>query len=152
MNWDGNVIKIEKVDEYIKYLPNVLKKALVGIALLAASFVVSDDKAEAQTFNVETTYYVSTCEGCIGITAYGYDVRNTIYAEGYRVVAVDPWVIPLGSILYVETPYESYYAMAADTGGAINGSRIDVLVGSYYEAIQKGRVQSTVTVVEWATY
>ena len=146
------MIKIEKVDEYIKYLPNVLKTTLVGIALLVASFVVSDDKAEAQTFNVETTYYVSTCEGCIGITAAGYDVRGTIYAEGYRVVAVDPWVIPLGSILYVETPYESYYAMAADTGGAINGSRIDVLVGSYYEAIQKGRVQSTVTVVEWATY
>lgn len=115
--------------------------------------VYSDNsEAEAYTFNVETTYYVSTCEGCIGITAAGYDVRDTIYAEGYRVVAVDPWVIPLGSILYVETPYDSYYAIAADTGGAINGSRIDVLVGSYYEAIQKGRVQSTVTVVEWATY
>lgn len=146
------MIKIEKVDDCIKYLPNVLKTALVGIALLVASFVVSDDKAEAQTFNVETTYYTADCYGCIGITAAGYDVRGTIYAEGYRVVAVDPWVIPLGSILYVETPYDSYYAMAADTGGAINGSRIDVLVGSYYEAIQKGRVQSTVTVVEWATY
>ena len=146
------MIKIEKVDDCIKYLPNVLKTALVGIALLVASFVVSDDKADAQTFNVETTYYTADCYGCIGITAYGYDVRDTIYAEGYRVVAVDPWVIPLGSILYVETPYDSYYAIAADTGGDINNYRMDVLVGSYYEAIQKGRVQSTVTVVEWATY
>lgn len=140
------------MDDCIKYLPNVIKTALVGIALLVASFVVSDDKAEAQTFNVETTYYTADCYGCIGITAYGYDVRGTVYAEGYRVVAVDPWLIPLGSILYVETPYDSYYAIAADTGGAINGSRIDVLVGSYYEAIQKGRVHSTVTVVEWAAY
>ena len=67
-------------------------------------------------------------------------------------MAVDPWVIPLGSILYVETPYDSYYAIAGDVGGGISGFSIDVLVGSYYEAIQKGRVHSTVTVVEWSTY
>src|SRR5699024_12426401 len=145
MNWDGSVIKIEKVDDCIKYLPNVLKTALVGIALLVARLVVSDDKADAQTFNVETTYYTADCYGCIGITAYGYDVRDTIYAEGYRVVAVDPWVIPLGSILYVETPYESYYAIAGDVGGGISGFSIDVLVGSCYEARQKGPGQAKET-------
>lgn len=140
------------MDDYIKFLPNVLKTALVGAALFAASFAVDSEKAEAYSFNVETTYYTADCYGCIGITAYGYDVRDTVYAEGYRVVAVDPRVIPLGSILYVETPYDSYYALASDTGGAIKGSRMDVLVGSYYEAVQKGRVHSTVTVVEWAAY
>src|SRR5699024_5571538 len=116
MNWDGSVTKQEQVDDGSTYLPNVLKTSIAGRALLVASFVVSDDKADAQTFNVETTYYTADCYGCIGITAYGYDVRDTIYAEGYRVVAVDPWVIPLGSILYVETPYDSYYAIAGDVG------------------------------------
>ena len=101
---------------------------------------------------METTHYTADCYGCSGITAAGYDVRGSVYAEGYRVVAVDPWLIPLGTILYVETPYESFYAIAGDVGGVINGNIIDVLVGTQWEALNKGRVYSTVTVVDWGGY
>jgi len=53
-----------------------------------------------------------------GLTYLGLPVR-----EG--VVAVDPAVIPLGTHLFVE----GYgYAVAADVGGAIKGSRIDVFL------------------------
>ncbi len=52
------------------------------------------------------------------------------------VVAVDPAVIRLGSRLYVE----GYgYAVAGDTGGAIQGLRIDLCYNTYDEAIQFGR-------------
>ena len=54
----------------------------------------------------------------------------------YGIAAVDPTVIPLGTHLYVE----GYgYAIAADTGSAIKGDRIDLCFNTYGEAIQYGR-------------
>lgn len=69
-------------------------------------------------------------------------------ARGSRLVrghvAVDPGVIPLGSMLYVE----GYgYALADDIGGAIQGQTIDVAMDSYGEAIQWGRREVTVYLV-----
>ena len=123
-----------------------IKKFIVVLLILCGALAYSDNsEVEASSFVMETTYYVSACEGCSGITAAGYDVRGTIYANGYRVVAVDPWLIPLGTIVYVETPYESFYAVAGDTGGAIQGNRLDILVGTHWEAINKGRHYVTVT-------
>lgn len=115
------------------------------VALCGIVFIVDEAEAEASSITMEATYYNSDCVGCSGITAYGYDVRGTIYADGYRVIAVDPWMIPLGTLVWVDTPYESFMAIAGDTGGAINGNRVDILVGSYYEAINKGRHYVTVT-------
>jgi 3D (Asp-Asp-Asp) domain-containing protein/uncharacterized protein YabE (DUF348 family) len=64
-----------------------------------------------------------------GITASGMRVRP-------GVVSVDPRVIPLGTQLYVE----GYgYSIAADTGGAIKGNRIDVYMESLSDAYRWGR-------------
>lgn len=53
----------------------------------------------------------------------------------YGVVAVDPRVIPLGSLVYVE----GYgLALACDTGGAIKGRRIDLCFDSRSEADSYG--------------
>jgi 3D (Asp-Asp-Asp) domain-containing protein len=52
------------------------------------------------------------------------------------MVAVDPRVIPMNSLLYVE----GYgWAVAADTGGVIKGQKIDVCLGSRSDALQWGR-------------
>ncbi|WP_146548376.1 XkdQ/YqbQ family protein [Rummeliibacillus suwonensis] len=58
-----------------------------------------------------------------GITASGTKVK-----EG-RTIAVDPSVIPLGSIVAVYVPSAKQYSgiyLAEDTGGAIKGHKIDI--------------------------
>ncbi len=66
----------------------------------------------------------------------GYGITASGIRAGYGIVAVDPSVIPLGTKLYVE----GYgYALAADTGGAIKGNKIDLCFNSYNEAVNYGR-------------
>lgn len=82
---------------------------------------------------MEATAYGPDCAGCSGITATGMDIRSGTQ----KVIAVDPSVIPLGSRVWVEGYGE---AIAADTGGAIKGNIIDVLVPSEaYAASNWGR-------------
>ena len=64
----------------------------------------------------------------------GYTATGILAREG--VVAVDPHVIPLGTRLFVP----GYgIAVAADTGGAIVGKRIDLCMDRYGDAVQFGR-------------
>lgn len=84
-----------------------------------------------QLLNYKSVIYCeSTAYTGGGITATGsVPVRNP---NGISTIAVDPRVIPLGSLVYVEGYGQ---AIAADTGGAINGNIVDVYVNSTDEAI-----------------
>jgi len=77
--------------------------------------------------------------------ADGVDFRTATGARaGFGIIAVDPRVIPLGTKVYVP----GYgYAIAADTGGAIKGNRIDVCFDSGAEAIRWGRRTVTITIL-----
>lgn len=75
----------------------------------------------------------------------GYGITATGIPATYGVVAVDPSVIPLGTRLYIPGYGE---AIAADTGGAIVGNRIDLCMESYGEAMAFGRRSVTVYIVE----
>jgi 3D (Asp-Asp-Asp) domain-containing protein len=109
-----------------------------------------EEKKEAnkkRQLNMELTYYVADCRGCSGITKTGIDVSNTIYYKNMRIIASDPRVIPLHSIVRIQTKTESYIAYAADTGGAIKGHILDVLVSSESEAFRLGRQNAIVTIL-----
>ena len=76
---------------------------------------------------------------------YGEDGGN-VTATGIRpykgIVAVDPRVIPLGTKLYIETADGSYVygtAVAADTGSAIKGNKIDLFLESESACNRFGR-------------
>ena len=109
--------------------------------LLFIVFMLVPVKVEPEFQTFEATAYTSQCDGCIGITKTGVDVRNTIYNEkGQRIIAVDPNVIPLGSLVEVRLENgKTFVAEAADTGGAIKGKRIDILVETKKQAYQFGR-------------
>ena len=86
-----------------------------------------------------TAYSAFKKSGGYGKTASGMTAR-------FGVVAVDPKVIPLGTKLYVE----GYgYAVAADTGGAIKGNKIDLCFEKpNKELMAFGRKTVTVYILE----
>jgi len=109
--------------------------------------VVKSVKPRWLTFTA--TAYTADCEGCIGITKTGIDVRNTIYHENKRVIAVDPRVIPLGTTLEIRlADGTTFDAIAVDTGGAIKGARIDVLVEKKEDALEFGRQDVKVRILK----
>ena len=93
----------------------------------------SHHSAAGKELTVESTAYTADCDGCSGVTKMGLDLKT--YPDA-KVIAVDPNVIPLGSLVDVE----GYgVAIAADIGGAIDGDRIDVFVSDHDDAINWGR-------------
>lgn len=94
-----------------------------------------------KTMTVSATAYTAYCAGCSGTTATGIDLRSN---PNQKVIAVDPSVIPLGSKVWVEGYGE---AIAGDTGGAIKGNKIDVFIPSQGEALQWGRKNITIKVL-----
>jgi 3D (Asp-Asp-Asp) domain-containing protein len=75
-------------------------------------------------------------------------VRNTIYHKGYRVIASDNSVIPLYSIVQVDTKNESFKAIVLDRGGGINNYEIDLLVRNETDATNFGRQRALITVLK----
>jgi len=100
-----------------------------------------------KVISASATAYCACARCCgvsTGITASG------MRAE-YGCVAVDPRVIPLGTKLYIECADGSFiygHSIAADTGGAIKGNKIDLFFPSHYDALQFGRRAVNVYVLD----
>lgn len=101
-------------------------------------------QSNATSFTVEASAYTALDGAQSGITATGVDVRGTSTYNGMGIIAVDPNVIPLWSVVSIEG-YGTFIAL--DTGGLIKGNRIDVLFGSVSDALNFGRRSVTVTIL-----
>ncbi|WP_318841538.1 ubiquitin-like domain-containing protein [Metabacillus halosaccharovorans] len=96
----------------------------------------------SKEFYVNSTAYTANCNGCSGTTATGVNLKANPNA---KVIAVDPSVIPLGTKVYVE----GYgYAVAADTGSAIKGNKIDVFLSSKSAAYRWGSKRVKIKILE----
>lgn len=130
----------------------ILEPYIVGIVFIEIPqeevfTELQEEEEELETLEMEFTFYTSDCKGCIGITKWGYDVRDTITYDGMRIIATDPEVIPPHSIVQFELEGEILTAIAGDTGGDIKGNRIDLLVETHEEAIELGRQIIPVTIL-----
>lgn len=94
-----------------------------------------------KSFSMKATAY--TCDGYTGITASGTTAR-------VGAVAVDPKVIPLGSLLYIVTDdgvYNYGVCVAEDTGGLIKGNRVDLYFDTLEDCYAFGYRSCTVYVL-----
>lgn len=119
-----------------------------------------EKELNSRTFSLEASNYTATCKpvtvngttygGCSGVTATGVNVKNTVYYNGRRIVATDPKVIPMKSILrlyYNDGTTEEVIAM--DKGGYIKGNKIDILVKDEKTAREFGRQTVKAVVLQW---
>ena len=112
----------------------------------AANLVETEEPATEEPtgkeITVAATAYTANCKGCSGITKTGVNLNAN---PDQKVIAVDPAVIPLGSKVHVE----GYgYATAEDIGGGINGHEIDVFIPKQSDALEWGRKQVKVTIID----
>ena len=146
-----NINTVEEIDQPVEVAQNIseLKVEAVESDINTVEMVeepVRENVVESSggamnysaVMSMEATAYLPTDGSSAGITATG--IKAT-----YGVVAVDPRVIPLGTKVYIP----GYgVALAADTGGAIKGYKIDLCMETYSECMQFGRRNVTVYVLE----
>jgi 3D (Asp-Asp-Asp) domain-containing protein len=109
--------EIVSVGTYVGPAPVAVAAAVSPPAPVPAAAL--GDMACSRTLNVYATWYTAASAGGSGVTATGTGVYKGI-------VAVDPRVIPLGTQMYIP----GYgYARAADTGGGVQGTHIDLGYG-----------------------
>jgi uncharacterized protein YabE (DUF348 family) len=109
------------------------KDQVVAVGTKVIAKQVSRGMETGVEYYVTSTAYTANCNGCSGSTATGINLHKN---PNIKVIAVDPKVIPLGTKVYVE----GYgYAIAADTGSAVKGHKIDVFFSSISDAYRWGR-------------
>lgn len=102
--------------------------------------VTETPAAQGKTLVVSATAYSRHEAGLSNFTATGIDL-----SINPMVIAVDPSVIPLGSLVSVP----GYgIAIAGDTGGAIVGNKIDLHMEDLNAALSFGRQTLTITILQ----
>ena len=130
----------DSVNDKLKDNVNDKVKARINKKLNEALLEREDELQQVITDRVNVKIRQNQAHKVLNIVA-------TAYASGYEdngiwndkthigtkvrpgIIAVDPRVIPLGSKVYIEfEDGRGMYAVAEDTGGAIKGNRIDIVM------------------------
>ena len=130
---------VEVVEQSIQYSQTSVRGDNIpasGYSSLEA--MIEDGEYPENRAIFKVTHYCG-CSKCCGKWSSGSE-SDAVGACGtklnaYQSIAVDPNVIPLGTILHDSTGKQY---VAEDTGSAINGYRIDIFTGNHQEAKELG--------------
>jgi 3D (Asp-Asp-Asp) domain-containing protein len=106
---------------------------------------VRPDSAKPEPKSEEENFleFQATAYCLKGRTASGEYVRPGI-------IAADPRVLPLGTIVHIKAGRHTGTYLVADTGGLIKGRKVDIYFPTHREAIQFGRQKVMIRVVSRA--
>ncbi|MEG0502671.1 MAG: 3D domain-containing protein [Niameybacter sp.] len=135
----GGEVQTETVKEEVVLTEPVTKMVQQGKKNLIKDSATGKMYEFTKTLTLEATAYTDI-EGdrWSGRTASGMPTF-------VGMVAVDPKIIPLGTIVYVE---DYGIAIAGDTGGAIKGHDIDLFFNSHNECVKFGRRDKQVYILK----
>lgn len=139
VNEDVVVIKYSEGHKYLvlSTIEKVYKSSVNTGGIINTGYSTSGQWKNLGTFKI--THYC--CEKyphiCNAGPPYKTATGTTPHVGG---CAVDPKKIPLGSYIKIN----GVVYRAEDTGGAIKGNRIDLVVGTHKEALQKGTYKAQV--------
>jgi uncharacterized protein YabE (DUF348 family) len=120
----------------------IIKKGTAEIRVASAALSRSS-VSRGSTLQATSTSGINMT---VTATAYtGGGTTSTGVPARYGLIAVDPRVIPYGTKVYI--PQFGGTFVAADTGGAIKGSKIDIYLNSYSECINFGRQSLDIVVL-----
>ena len=102
---------------------------------------VADPEPELISLGEFKIFAYCPCAYCCG-KSDGITATGTVATAG-RTIAVDPEVIPLGSVVIID----GHEYIAEDTGGGIKGKKIDLFCESHEEALQRGVAVKEVFVI-----
>lgn len=127
--------------------PDVVERPLEATAADIRWF---DGKAmrPAKTLYMKVTGYSPDAASCAPFDDGYTATMKSVWTNGMRLVAADPKVLPMHTLISVPGYHNGEIVPVLDKGGAIKGSRLDVLYPTHKRARQWGVQWLTVTVWE----
>ena len=118
--------------------------AAVARGLLIGGLSACAPSSDADPSKPESLVASATAYCQAGITKSGEETRR-------GVIAADPRVLPLGSLVRIDAPEERHDGVyrVLDTGSAILGKKVDIFMPSCRAARQFGRRDVVVHILGW---
>jgi 3D (Asp-Asp-Asp) domain-containing protein len=126
--------------------------SVVTVFVLLYEVQARDSKSEASVPTVTETVVLPHAGARMQFSATAYcKGETTASGVGVRtgIAAADPAVLPVGSVIRVETPNPRYSGVwtVMDTGPAVRGRSVDLYLWSCKEALQFGRKKVRLSVL-----
>lgn len=129
-------------------LKTFIKGAFASLFIVILVGAQISTSSRANYIQVKATSYCLNGKNCPKGKYGGKTATGVLVGKGQ--IAVDPRIIPLGTVVEIIEPKEvKGFYVATDTGGKIKGKRIDIWLPSKYQAMNFGVKNAVLRVVKY---